>query len=50
MLNLSSFEEMQKSGMVLDSWTFISYEQDTMLLFFSKDADYRDYPELTRWL
>ena len=46
MLILSSVDEMQKSGMALDSCTFVSSEQDTVLLFFSKDAEYKDYPEL----
>lgn len=32
MLSLSNFDEMQKSGMVLDSCTYVSFEQ--VLLFF----------------
>lgn len=50
MLSLSSFDEMQESGMVPDSCTFVSFEQDTVLVFFSKDLDCKDYPELTGWL
>lgn len=41
MLSLFCFCEMQKSDMVLDSCTFVSFEQDTVLLFFSKDVNYR---------
>lgn len=46
MLCLSNWDETQQSGMIVDSCTFVLLEKGRMLGFVSKDADYKDYPEL----
>lgn len=44
MLSLSNFDEMQKSSMVPDSCTFVSFEQDTVLLFFLQRCQLQGLP------